>query len=330
MMTLIRSVPPAARVAIRVAVRILRRLIQLLPTLVGLSLVTFFLVHLLPGGPAQALAGVKATPEITREINAELGLDDPLPVQYLRYVGRLAQGDLGTSFISGTSVAEILQDHLGVTLLLIGYAVVLAMVLGVPLAVVAARRAGRLPDHLVRLVTVAVFGLPSFWVGLLLIAFLALQLRIFPTGGTGEGLMDELYHLFLPALTLSVGFLVVLVRSLRSRLIELLRAEFVDAVRLKGVSGLRVLVLHILRVALVPVVALVGVNVSYLLGTSVIVENVFAVDGIGQQLVGAILQRDFLVVQGVVLTFGVLVVAIGFVAELVQAGLDPRIAMEGR
>lgn len=309
----------------RVGVVARRRVAQMVPALIGLTIVTFLLVRMLPGGPAQALAGVRATPEITREVNSRLGLDQPLPVQYLKYVERLLQGDLGTSFISGSSVGTIISTHLGTTLLLVAYAVVIAVVLGVPLAVVAALRMGRLPDHLIRLLVVVSFALPSFWIGILLIAFFGLRLEWFPSGGAGEGPAGHLYHLFLPAATLAATFLAVLVRSLRARLLELLHADFVDAARLKGVSGFRILVVHVLRIAIVPFIALVGVNVSYLLGASVVVENVFAVDGIGQQLIAAVLQRDFLLVQGIVLIFGVVVVLVGLVTELIQAVLDPRI-----
>ncbi len=165
---------------------------------------------------------------------------------------------------------------------------------------------------------------------MMLIAYLALRLGWFPPGGVGNGVWDQLWHLFLPALTLALTFLAVLVRSLRSRLIEVMRTDYVDAVRLKGISGARLLLQHVLRSGMVPVVALVGLNVSYLLGTSVVVENVFAIDGIGQQLVTAILQRDFLVVQGIVLVFGVLVVLIGLLSELAQAALDPRIGEVSR
>lgn len=306
------------------------RLLQMIPTLIGLTVITFLLVHLLPGGPAQALAGVRATPQVTAEVNQRLGLNLSLPSQYLRYLGDLVHGDLGTSFITGASVDSIIRVHLATTLLLIIYGVVIAVALGVPLAVIAAYRQGSWPDQAIRGVVVLSFGLPSFWIGLLLVTYFGLKLQWFPTGGAGTGLVEHLTHLFLPSLTLALTFLAVLVRSLRARLVELLHTDYVDAVRLKGVPGYRLLVLHVLRVAMVPVVALIGLNMSYLLGASVVLENVFALDGMGQQLVAAVLQRDFLVVQGIVLIFGILVVGIGLAAELIQASLDPRINQVSR
>jgi peptide/nickel transport system permease protein len=301
------------------------RLLQVIPVLIGLSVVTFLVIRLLPGGPAQTLVGIRANAETIAALNEQLGLDDPLVVQYLRYLKALVSGDLGESFLTGASVSSVIGAHIGHTLVLIIYAVVLACVIGIPLAVVAAYSRNRWPDHAIRGVVVISFSLPSFWVGIVLVAVFGLRLGWFPTGGTGEGLVDRLWHLFLPALTLALTFLAVLVRGLRSSLSDVVRANFVDAARLKGISGSRVLVHHVLRIALVPAVTLVGLNVSYLLGASVIVENVFAVDGIGQQLVAAVLQRDFLVVQGITITFGLLVIVIGLVVEMIQVMLDPRI-----
>ncbi|GLP83019.1 ABC transporter permease [Mycobacterium antarcticum] len=300
-----------------------RRLLQLIPTLFGLSLITFLLVRLLPGGPAKALAGVRATPEVTAQVNEQLGLDQSLPAQYVTYLSRLLRGDLGTSFISGASVNSIIGTHLSITIMLVAYAVALAVLLGIPLAVLAAYRRGTTTDRAIRGSVVVVFAFPTFWVGIVLIAVFGIQLGWFPTGGAGAG-FGRLVNLFLPALCLAVTFLAVLVRSLRASLIETIDADFVSAARLKGIPAYQLLSAHILRPSLIPFVALIGLNMSYLLGTSVVVENVFALNGIGQQLIGAVLQRDFLVVQGIVLCFGILVVAVGLVVDILQALLDPR------
>jgi peptide/nickel transport system permease protein len=300
------------------------RLIQVAPVLLGVTLVTFLLVRLLPGGPAQTLVGVRASPEAIDAVNRQLGLDQPLPTQYGQYLANLAQGDLGSSLITGTSVGSIIGTHLGTTLLLIGYAVLLASAIGVPLAIAAAHRRGGWVDRLIRGVVVVGFGLPSFWIGVLLLAFLSLRLGLFPSGGSGTGFIDRLWHLFLPALTLGLTFLAVLVRSLRASIADILRADYVDAARLKGLPTTQLLRRHILRTSLLPVITLIGLNMSFLLGTSVIVENVFAVDGIGQQLVAAVLQRDFLVVQGIAFVFGLIVIGINLAVDLLQTALDPR------
>jgi len=303
-----------------------RRLLQVIPTLAGVSLVTFVLVRLLPGGPVQTLVGVRATPASIAAVSRQLGLSRPLIDQYISYLSQLGHGNLGYSFLTGTSVTSIVATHLVVTLELIALAVILALLAGIPLATLAAYRRSGWEDQVVRATTVATLGVPSFWLGILLITYLGLRLNWFPSGGNGSGFFGGLDHLFLPALTLALTFLAVVVRSLRASVSDILRTDHVDAARLKGISRLRVLSRHILRVASLPVVALVGLNMSYLLGTSVIVENVFALPGMGQQLVSAILQRDFLVVQGITLVFGLIVILISIAVDLVQAALDPRSA----
>jgi peptide/nickel transport system permease protein len=302
------------------------RALVVLPVLVGVTIVTFLLVRMLPGGPAQTLVGVRASPQTIADVNRQLGLQESLPSQYTHYVTQVARGHLGHSILTGTSVNSIITIHLGVTIELILYAVALALLIGVPAAAIAAYRREAWPDYAVRGLVVVTLGLPSFWIGVILISFFGLRLGWFPSGGAGQGLIGTLYHLFLPALTLAFTFLAVLVRSLRASIADILRADFVDAARLKGLSRRRLLARHVLRIALMPVVTLVGLNMSYLLGASVIVENVFALDGIGQQLVGAVLQRDFLVVQGITFVFGLIVLTISLCVDLTQAALDPRVA----
>jgi peptide/nickel transport system permease protein len=294
--------------------------------LFGVTLVTFFMIRLLPGGPIQTLVGLRASPSAVAAVNRQLGLDKPLVVQYLNYLWGLLHGNLGTSIITGTPVTAIISTHIWITIALLTYAVVIALVLGVPLAVMAAQHRGSWLDHTLRGSAVATLGFPSFWVGIMLIAFLSLRVHLFPSGGDGTGFTGLLTHLFLPALTLAFTFLAVLVRSLRTSISDILRSDFIDAARLKGLSRPALLRRHVLRIAAVPVVTLIGLNMSYLLGASVVVENVFAVNGIGQQLVAAILQRDFVVVQGIALIFGIVVIVISITVEVVQVLLDPRAA----
>jgi peptide/nickel transport system permease protein len=303
----------------------LNRCVEVLPVLFGITLVTFLLVRLLPGGPIQTIVGIRASPAVIAAAEAQLGLSKPVLVQYFYYLEHLLRGDLGYSLISGASVDSIVSTHLGVTLALLAYAVVLALVIGIPLAVISAYRKDTWADHAIRAGVVCSLGLPSFWIGLLLIAYVGLRLRWFPSGGDGTGFVGFLYHLFLPALTLALTFLAVLVRSLRTSISDIMRAEFVDAARLKGISGLRILRRHVLRIAILPAVTLVGLNLAYLLGATVIVENVFDIPGMGQQLVEAILERDFIVVQGITLIFGFLVLVVSLAVDLVQVALDPRI-----
>lgn len=300
------------------------RTLQALPALIGIMVVTFFLVHLLPGDPARSIVGIRASPELVADIRERLGVDRPLPAQLTSYFGHILQGDLGQSFVLRVDVRELIIARLPATLFLVAYAGALAMVLAIPLALVAALRRGRLSDQLIRGSLVVALGIPSFWLGILLVTFVALRTGWFPSGGYGEGLLGHLWHLFLPALTLAVSFLAVVVRSLRASLFEVLESDYVALARLKGISRPRLVTHHLLRNALKPALTILGLNLSYLLGTSVIVESVFAINGIGNTLVSAILARDFLVVQGIALTFGILVIVITLLVDLARLALDPR------
>lgn len=303
---------------------ILRRLLQALPVLFGITVVTFSMVHLVPGDPARALAGQRATPQILASIRHQLGIDKPLLAQYWHFVSGLPAGRLGYSFLLHQTTDALLAARLPTTILLVGYGVLIAVVLGIPLALVSATHKERWLDHGIKGLLVVGLGLPSFWIGLLLIAFLALRLHLFPVGGAGSGFADALWHLFLPALTLALSFLAVLVRNLRASLIEVLDADYVSLAVLKGIPRLRLYTRHVLRNALVPAVTIVGLNLSYLLGASVVVESVFSVDGIGNTLVNAVLSRDYQLVQGIALVFGVLVLLITLTVDLTQAALSPR------
>lgn len=300
------------------------RLVQAIPVLIGITIVTFILVHAIPGDPARTIGGLRATPEILANIRARLGTDQPLINQYFSYIGQLIRGDLGVSYISGASVNSLLGARLPITIMLIAYAAFLALAIGVPIAMVSAVRTGSMVDAGLRGVLVVTLGIPSFWFGLLLIAYPALRWGWFPSGGVGDSVISNLYHLFLPALTLSVTFLAVLVRSLRASLIEVLTAEYVSLARMKGISVSRLYLQHILRNGLRPAITIVGLNASYLLGASVIVESIFAINGVGKTMLDAILQRDIVAVQSITLVFGILVLLISFLVDLAQTTLDPR------
>jgi peptide/nickel transport system permease protein len=303
---------------------ILRRLGQALPVLFGITLVTFSMVHLVPGDPARALAGQRATPQILASIRRQMGLDQPLLQQYWHFISGLPRGQLGYSFLLHQTADALLRARLPTTLFLVGYGVAIAVVLGVPLAIASATHNERWLDHGIKGTLVVGLGLPSFWIGLLLIGFFALRLGWFPVGGAGSGFFDGLWHLFLPALTLALSFLAVLVRSLRASLIEVLDADYVSLAVLKGVPRSQVYIRHVLRNALIPAVTIIGLNLSYLLGASVVVESVFTVDGIGNTLVNAVLSRDYQLVQGIALVFGVLVLLITLTVDVTQAALSPR------
>jgi peptide/nickel transport system permease protein len=303
-----------------------RRLVALLPIALGVSILVFLLIHLIPGDPALTILGNKATPAKIALLHKEWGLDKPLPVQYAKYLGRIVHGDLGTSLFYGVGAGGLVWQKLPVTLFLIAFGGLLAMVIAVPLALVAATKRDRLPDHLVRTVPLVGFGFPPFWVGIMLLLVFALHLgRAFPAGGYGHGFAGHLQSLFLPALTVALATAPILIRSLRNALLEVLDADYITTARSKGLSERRVLLKHALRNAIISTVAVLAVNLAYLIGGTLIIEQVFDLPGVGQLMINSIFQRDFTVVQAVALAFAVLVVLVYLLADIAQALLDPRV-----
>lgn len=304
---------------------VLHRLLLLVPVAVGVTVVVFFMVHLIPGDPARTILGIHATPKAIAILHQQWGLDRSLVSQYWLFIDRLLHGNLGTSLYYGTSVSGLVTSRLPVTLWLLGYAIVLTIIISIPLAMLAASRKDGIRDHIVRAVPVLGLGMPPFWIGLMLQYGLAISLRAFPVTGYGAGFGGHLRSMFLPALTVTIGLCPVVIRSLRASMLEVLTADYITTARSKGVSGLRLLARHVLRNAVIPAITVLGVNVAWLIGTTLIVEQVFALPGIGQLMVESIFQRDFPVVQGVTLVFGVLVVLVNLLTDVGYSLLDPRV-----
>jgi peptide/nickel transport system permease protein len=305
---------------------IARRVLALVPIALGVTFLTFMLIHLIPGDPALTILGNKATPAKIALLHKEWGLDKPLPVQYVKFLGRMIHGDLGTSLFYGVNAGGLVWQKLPVTLFLIAFGGLLSMIIAVPLALIAATKRDRLPDHLVRAVPLVGFGMPPFWVGIMLLLIFALHLgRAFPVGGYGHGFGGHVQAMFLPALTVALAFVPILIRSLRNALLEVLQSDYITTARSKGVGERRVLLKHALRNAIISTTAVLAVNLAYLVGGTLIIEQVFDLPGIGQLMINSIFQRDFPVVQAVTLAFAVLVVLIYLVADVVQAMLDPRV-----
>jgi peptide/nickel transport system permease protein len=303
-----------------------RRVLALLPIALGVTFLTFMLIHLIPGDPALTILGNKATPAKIALLHKEWGLDKSLPAQYLNFLGRVVRGDLGTSLFYNVGAGGLVWQKLPVTLFLISFGGLLAMVISVPLALIAATRRGRLPDHLVRVVPLVGFGFPPFWVGIMLLLLFSLHFgRLFPVGGYGHGFGGHVRSMFLPALTVALAFAPILIRSLRNALLEVLEADYVTTARSKGLSQRRVLLTHALRNAIISTVAVLAVNLAFLVGYTFIIEQVFDLPGVGQLMLNAIFQRDFPVVQAVTLASAVLVVLIYLLADIAQAMLDPRV-----
>ncbi|MBW7882586.1 MAG: ABC transporter permease [Caldilineaceae bacterium] len=287
----------------------------------------FMLVRLLPGDPASAILGDRATEEAVARLNAQMGLDKPLLVQFGIFVRNFFQGQMGDSISYKIPVSTLIMQRLPVTAFLTLYSATVAVVIAVPLAFVAALRRGSLIDNAIRGVFQIGLSLPVFYVGLLLLTVLGARLNLFPIGGYGKTTAEHFYHLFLPALTLGFGVSAVLMRNLRASIVEVLTAEYVDFARAKGLRNSIVLTKHVLRNALIPTITLLGLNVGYLFGGAVITESVFAIPGMGRLMVDSIFGRDYAVVQALTLSFAVLVFVVFIITDLVYAELDPRVEM---
>ena len=304
---------------------VLYRPIQLIPVLIGISIVTFVLIHAIPGDPARLLLGAKATPEAIAAIHDKYGLDRPVAIQYFYFVANLIRGELGLSIIYRAPVLLVVVDRILPTLFLLIYAVMLAVILSVVLGSTAAAYRGRPADQAVRLFSTIGLGLPAFWLGIILMMVLSIGFGWFPVSGYGDDFLDRLHHLFLPAFTVALAMAPVLTRNLRASLIAESTADYVSAAKAKGLPRHVIFFHHIFRNSLIPTINLLGVNVGWLIGGTVVVEAVFSVPGLGSLLVSSIFARDYLVVQAVTLILALGVVATNFLVDIVTVALDPRI-----
>ena len=308
---------------------LLRRLFQSILALIGITLVVFLLVQLVPGDPPRAILGPRATEAAVAALRRQMGLDRSLPDQYWTFLVRAFQLNFGYSSVQQAPVASLIWPRLGSSLLLTAYATVVSVLIALPLAVASALHRNRPIDHAVRLTTMVTFAMPAFWLGLVLILLFAVKLTIFPPSGYGVGFTGHLLSLTLPALTLGLGLAPLIVRTLRGSLIETLGSEFVEAARARGFSEARILRRYVLRNSLVASITVVAVNVGYILSIVVVIENVFALPGLGSFLVTSVQDRDFPVVQGVALVLGAIVVIANLVTDLGYSLLDPRIRLSG-
>jgi len=323
-----------------------RRLLLLVPTLLGVSIIVFLFIHLIPGDPATAILRESATAEQVAALNARLGFDRPLPVQYLEYMGRILHGDLGESFHTRLTVVDQLKQKLPATMELALSAMVIATVAGVLLGILAAIRRGSFLDYGTMTVALVGVSMPIFWLGLMLIYAFAVNLRWLPPstrgdppelvrtglytvdyllGLDGAGLLDTVRHLALPGFVLATVPLAVIARQTRSAMLEVLGQDFVRTARSKGLRERTVIARHVLKNAMLPVITVVGLQTGALLSGAVLTETVFSWPGLGTYVLEAILARDYTVVQSVVLVFAFIFVMVNLIVDLSYAWLDPRI-----
>ena len=301
------------------------RLLQIIPTLLLIGLAAFLLARALPGNAVQAMLGDRASDATIARLSHQMGLDQSLGLQLWSYGVAVLHGDFGTSTALRVPVLQLIKERLPVTLLLTALSLLLALLLGFPLAFIAALQVNRWPDLLIRAVFQVGLSSPIFYVGLILLTIFAGWLRWFPVGGYGDTWPERLYHLFLPALALALSLAAVIMRSLRAAILQVLGAEFVDFATAKGLSPRLVLFRHVLRNAAIATVTLIGLNVGNLLGGAVITESVFAVPGVGRLMVDSIFGRDYPVIQGLTLILAVLVSLAFLVTDIIQMALDPRV-----
>lgn len=306
---------------------VLYRPLQFLPVLFGISVITFILVRLIPGDPARVLLGTRATPTAIAKIRAQYGLDEPLWLQYFYFLENLGRGEMGKSILYKIDVLKLIATRIEPTLALVLVSVLLAVLIAVPMAALAARNQGGVPDHAVRVVSTLGIGFPPFWLALMLIILFSVKLGIFPVSGYGNTLGDKLWHLALPGLTVALSLSTVLTRSLRAAMVQGLKSDVATAARARGMPESIVFWRHVVPNSLVPTINLLAVNIGWLIGGTVVIESVFALPGMGQLLVRAIFSRDYMVVQGVAMVFACATVLVNFLADIVTVAADPRVKL---
>lgn len=303
-----------------------RRVILGAVALLLLETAVFLGIRLVPGDPAEMMLGDYATPESLAEMRCYLGLDKPLVVQYLSYLGQLGRLDLGHSLRSGRPVSRMILEVLPYTLELVAAGMLLAVVLGLPVGIGAARRQGSWFDASLTVCAVIGVSMPAFWFGMVLILLFGVWLHWFPVLGAGGGsAADRLLHLVLPAAAVGLRQMAMVARVTRASMLECMREDYVRTARAKGLSEAIVTYKHVLRNAGIPVITTVGLQMGILLGGTVVTETLFARPGLGKLLVDSVLRRDYPMVQGLILVWGVLVVAINMVTDVFYGVLDPRV-----
>lgn len=304
-----------------------KRLLALIPTVWGCATLTFFLMKMTPGDPAVQALGPKATPQALDSLRQAWGLNDPLWKQYLRFLGDLCRGDLGTSYATKVPVVELIATRLPVTLIIMVLAAVFAVVIAIPLAVLVVATHSRIASGVVRVLNAICQGMPTFFVGAVLMQILCIQMGIFPIGNVSGQL--EISALILPAFSVAITISPILIRSLIQSLGDSIESEYVNFAKSKGLSKKRVLIGYALRNGSISAVSVLGIQIGFLVGGTLVVENVFAVPGIGQLLMDSVMKRDFPVVQSLTVVFGILVVLVYLITDLVYGALDPRAEQRG-
>lgn len=304
---------------------ILSRMIAAVPVLVAVTLFSFIAIKLVPGDPVRIMMRDRASDAQVAEIHARLGMDRPLLVQYLSFVGKAAIGDLGQSIIQNQPVTSLVSERISPTLMLLSVGAVFSILLAVPIAAIAAAKPDHPFDQIVRALCMVGFAMPHFWVGLLLMLAFGVKLQLFPISGYGDGVVQHLVHMILPGLTIALFLGPILIRSLRASLIEVLATDHIEVARARGLPAWRILCKHALRNALIPTLTVLAVNISWLVSGAVVIESVFALPGLGSLLIQAVNFRDYPLIQGLTVVLAVTTVSINLIADVSYALVDRRV-----
>lgn len=310
---------------------LIKRLLSVIPILFIVSLIIFACIHLTPGDPARAMLGEEASEEQIMNLRESMGLNDPLPVQYVRWLGNACKGDLGESIFMNKPVTQVIGEQIKPTLSLAILAQIFALVIALPIGIIAAKRKGTWVDHAASGFTLFGISIPSFLLGLLLILFFAVWLRVLPVAGYKEmsdGLGEHIKYLILPALSLGLMQAALITRMTRASVLEVLNTDYIKMARSKGVRGLRLLYIHALKNALIAIITVVGQSFITLLSGATVVEFLFNIPGVGQLIVNSIARRDYAVIQGIVLIIAIINIIVNFCIDLFYGLADPRIRIE--
>lgn len=292
-------------------------------TILGVSVLVFMIIHLIPGNPINHILGDFATEESIRELETRLGLDRSIPVQYFSYMLNAIQGDLGTSYITGYTVVEEILNRIPITAQLALFSMVFGSITGIVIGVIAAVKKNTIYDQLAMLLALVGISAPGFWIALFLILLFSYQLNIFPISG-----YNGFYSLVLPSITLGLGTAGSIARMTRSSMLDVIKQDYIRTAKAKGAGVYRLIFRHSLQNALIPVVTLIGMQFGYLMAGAVVTETVFALPGLGSLIVSAISTRDIPTVQGLLLFMAAMIIIVNFVVDLLYTKLDPRIQYE--
>lgn len=299
---------------------IIKRLITMMITIVGVSILVFAIIHLIPGNPVTYILGDFATEESVAELESRLGLDRPITSQYFSYMYNALQGDLGTSYVTGYTVVEEITNRLPITAQLALYSVIFGSVIGILLGVLAAVKQNTVIDQIAMVIALIGISAPGFWIALFLILLFSYQLSIFPISG-----YSGFYSLILPSITLGLGSAGSIARMTRSNMLDVIKQDYIRTAKAKGANVFRLVMGHSLQNALIPVVTLIGMQFGYLMAGAVVTETVFALPGLGSLIVSAISTRDIPTVQGLLLFMASMIILANLIVDLIYTKLDPRI-----